>query len=82
MSDASWVFVLVNRDALLPRNATAVFADGGDGSSTDLFPGGAGGGVRANVRDLGARKDLGAFERSWTVTLAPHDAAMIRVTRL
>ena len=82
MSDASFVFVMVNRDALLPRNATAYFADGGDGSNSDLFPAGAGGGVRAAVRDLGARSDLGTFARSWTTTLAPHDAVMIRVRRL
>ena len=82
MSDASFVFVMVNRDAALARNATAYFADGGDGSSSDLFPAGAGAGVSAAVRDLGARSDLGTFERSWTVTLAPHDAVMIRVRRL
>jgi len=82
MSDASFVFVMVNRDAVLAHNATAVFADGGDGSSSDLFPAGAGAGVSAAVRDLGARSDLGTFERSWTVTLAPHDAVMIRVRRL
>jgi alpha-galactosidase len=82
MSDGSFVFVLTNRDALLPRTATAVFADGGDGGSSDLFPGGGGADVRADVRDLVARADLGTFSRSWSTTLAPHDSVMVRVRRV
>jgi len=82
MSDASFVFVLCNRDPLEARRGTVVFADGGDGGSSDVFPAGAGAGVEADVRDLGARKDLGTFSRSFSVELAPHDAVMVRVRRL
>ena len=80
MNDSSFVFVMLNRDAGAAHLATAVFADGGDGGGTDLFPAGAGGGTTASVRDLSARKNLGAFSKSWSVTLQPHDAVMVRVT--
>ena len=80
MSDGSFVFVVVNRDSDNARLATIAFGDGpgGDGSLTDIFP--AGTGEHATVRDLGARKDLGTFLRTWSVTLQPHDSAMVRVT--
>ena len=80
-SDGSFVFVLCNRDPLLARNATAVFADGGDGGSSDLFPAGAGSEVRASVRDLVARTALGTFSGAWSTTLAPHDSVMVQVRR-
>ena len=45
---------------------------------------GAGGGIKATVRDLWAKKTLGVFDgrypTSGGVTVAPHEAKMLRVT--
>ena len=45
---------------------------------------GAGGGIKATVRDLWAKKTLGVFDgrypASGGVTVAPHEAKMLRVT--
>ena len=78
MADGSFVFTLINRDPVAVRTAVIEFADGDIGSDTDLFPAG-GGGVRARVRDLGKRADLGVFTNTWSVPLQAHDAAIVRV---
>lgn len=78
LADASFVFVGVNQDPAASRTVAIFFGDGADGSGTDIFP--AGTGVHADIRDLGARKNLGRFARTWNVTLAPHDAFIVRVT--
>jgi alpha-galactosidase len=76
MHDGSFVFVAVNRDPTTARTLMLSLGDGADGSSSDIFPGGVV--ARTRVRDLAACTELGVFDRTWSTTVGPHDAIIVR----
>ena len=67
-----YVFALVNRDPAAPRNISAPFAllevPGVDGATTLCG------------RELFSGKALGSIKGTLTLTVPPHDAAMVRLT--
>ena len=68
---------MINKGAV---NANATVYFGNDWiAGADFFP------VlydNCTVRDLGARRDLGVFNGSYTVLLEPHDAVLLLVRSL
>lgn len=78
LSDASFVWVLINRDPNTPRNASIIWNDGRDGTDSDIFP--ALLPLTARVRDVLAQAPLGVLSGgALNVLVPPHDARMIRV---
>lgn len=80
LSDASLVYVVVNRDPVTPRNVSFAWGQqGGDGTGLDdAFPAVLG---KGSVRDLGGRVEVGVFAtQSPEFTVGPHDAMIFKVT--
>lgn len=76
LADGSFVWTLVNLDPAEAHTVPILFGNGGDWAGSDIFPASI---DRGRVRDVAARADIGVFEAAANISVAPHDARLIRV---
>jgi len=79
LSDGSFAVVLLNKGDVA-TNCTVFLNDAGQGwgAGEDFFP--AGPFTRMDVRDLFLRRDLGRATRTFSYTVGPRDAAILKMT--
>ena len=81
LADGSFAVVLLNKDQSRAQNITLFIAKSA-GQWGDFFPVVFSDTQQLLIRDVGARIDLGNFNYTFTATVGPTDAVMLRVTTL